>query len=115
MPRTEYDKPFYSRQQQQQDQASSKDYTKKKEELFVDFGMGSGDQELPSETNMIQHTPQHEQGTMKARMDNQSMQKFSTTQSDRSDLGMSNASSVGMPGLGTIGAGINIPDPQAFA
>lgn len=55
---------------------------------------------------MIHHTPP--QGTMKARMDLQSMAQFATTQSDRSDLGMSNATSVGMPGVNTIRQGIAI-------
>ena len=43
---------------------------------------------------------------MKARMDVHSMQQFANTQSDRSDLGMSTATSVGLPGIGTIKAGI---------
>ena len=45
---------------------------------------------------------------MKARMDLQSMAQFANTQSDRSDLGMSNATSVGMPGVNTIRQGIAI-------
>lgn len=68
------------------------------------MGNGGGDRELPSHEQLIQHTPN--QGTMKARMDVQSMQQFANTQSDRSDLGMSNATSVGLPGIGTLKAGI---------
>ena len=49
---------------------------------------------------------------MKARMDVNSMLQFDTTQSDRSDLGMSNATSVGLPGVGTLKAGIAFNNPQ---
>ena len=38
--------------------------------------------------------------------------KFEATQSDRSELGMSNATSSGLPGLGTIRAGIEIISPS---
>ena len=46
---------------------------------------------------------------MKARMDEHSMHQFAATQSDRSDLGMSNASSMGLPGVNTLRGGINLP------
>ena len=54
-------------------------------------------------------------------MDVSSLKKFDTTQSDRSDLGMSNASSVGLglsnvsdvdlPGMGTLRQGIALRGP----
>jgi len=44
-------------------------------------------------------------------MDVSASNKFATTQSDRSELGMSNASSIGLPGIGTLRAGINIASP----
>ena len=37
------------------------------------------------------------------------MNQFDNTQGTRSDLGMSNASSIGLPGMGTLRQGINIP------
>lgn len=39
------------------------------------------------------------------------MGQFAQTHSDRSELGMSNASSVGLPGMGTLKAGIAFADP----
>ena len=71
----------------------------------------SGEQELPSHEQLIQHTPN--QGTMKARMDVHSMEQFANTQSDRSELGMSGATSVGLPGMGTLKAGIAFNNPAA--
>lgn len=73
-------------------------------QISVDLNSGFEEQELPSQEQLIQHTPN--QGTLKARMDVLSMNKFDTTQSDRSDLGMSNASSIGLPGMGTLRQGI---------
>ena len=37
------------------------------------------------------------------------MNQFANTQDTRSDLGMSNASSIGLPGMGTLKQGINLP------
>lgn len=76
------------------------------------MGNGQEDRELPSHELLIQHTPPVNQGTMKARMDVQSMQQFANTQSDRSDLGMSNATSVGLPGIGTLKASIALNPAQ---
>ena len=39
------------------------------------------------------------------------MGNFGATQSDRSELGMSNASSQGLPGMGTLRAGIALTSP----
>ena len=100
--RTEYDsKPWVPKNERD---SETKDYLRATAQIQVDLSSGLGEQELPSQERLIQQTPP--QGTMKARIDMQSMQKFATTQSDRSDLGMSNASSVGLPGEATLRAGI---------
>ena len=74
-------------------------------QIEVNLG-GDGEQELPSHDMLIQHTPP--QATMKARMDQASLQQFGMSQGDRSELGLSNASSIGLPGIGTLRAGINL-------
>ncbi len=62
--RTEYDKPWMSKEDRER---QTKDYLRETTQIQVDLGMGAGDRELPSQEQLIQHTPP--QGTMKARMD----------------------------------------------
>jgi len=84
----------------------TKDYLRATAQIEVNLGGNDEEQELPSQEQWIERTPP--QLNNKARMD-VSNNSFSDSRSDRSDLGMSNASSIGLPGLGTLRAGINLP------
>ena len=57
-------------------------------------------------------SPPQATNIMKARSGEIGNNNFAATQSDRSELDMSNAMSSGLPGLGTLRAGITITSPS---
>ena len=89
----------------------TKDYLRATAQIEVNLGGNDEETELPSHEQLEWHTPKQE--AMKPRMDiSNAHSSFSDSRTDRSDLGMSNASSIGLPGLGTLRAGINLPNPS---